>query len=415
MSPTTQILIINQHGENRGDEAAMRAMLQGLDDELGDLSAALLVQFRDTELEIDFDQPVEMLHIKMPITDAMRLVPFAALKVLGVNARFLLKGEAQKIIDAYERSEMVISAPGGPYFGDIYADHELVHWFFVWLARLYKKPLFLYAPSAGPFARKWLNPIRRALFRRFDTLCVREEISQGYLQELLGPEAEVHVTADSAIQQVIEPMTRDEYFTDPEDPHPEEFLVAVSAIEYKFPGESRPAEKHAEYTAALLRCLEHLGRRRDCHFLLIPQLYGRVHSDIPYLRTLAETISTHSSCEIVDGTRDSNEQRRIVGMCDICIASRYHPQIFAGTSGVPGICIYYEHKALGFMTALGFEDFAFDIRNLDEARMIEKLDEAIDHRDQLSKRMSQSIVPVRERARRTTELAAALYRERCHR
>jgi colanic acid/amylovoran biosynthesis protein len=415
MPPTKQILIINQHGENRGDEAAMRAMLQGLHDELGDVDVSVLVQFRDRQLDIRFEHPVEVLHILMPISDAMTLLPFAALKALGVDGSFLLKGEAKRIAAAYRRADMVISAPGGPYFGDIYANHELVHWFFVWLGSLHKKPLFLYAPSAGPFARRLLNPIRRALFRRFDTLCVREEISQGYLQELLGPEAEVNVTADSAIQQVIEPMTREEYFSDPKDPHRDKFLVAVSAIEYKFPGETRPAEKHAEYTAALLRCLEHLGSRRDCHFLLIPQLYGRVHSDIPYLRTLAATISTHSSCEIVDGTRDSNEQRRIVGMCDICIASRYHPQIFAGTSGVPGICIYYEHKALGFMTALGFEDFAFDIRNLDEARMIEKLDEAIDHRDELSERMSQSIVPVRERARRTTELAAKLYRERCDR
>jgi polysaccharide pyruvyl transferase WcaK-like protein len=377
------------------------------------VDAALLVQFKDTALEVEHDPPVELLHIKMPVGDALRLVQFAALKALGLEARFLLKGEAKKIADAYERSEMVISAPGGPYFGDIYANHELVHWFFVWLARVYRKPLFLYAPSAGPFAIKWLNPIRRALFRSFDTLCVREEISAGYLRELLGPAVDVHVTADSAIQQVVEPITRDEYFADPAEERRDKFLVAVSAIEYKFPGEPDPAARHEEYTAALARCLEHLASRRDCHFLLIPQLYGRVHSDVPYLRRIAASLPTGASVEIVDPTLDSNAQRRIVGMCDLCIASRYHPQIFAGTAAVPGLCIYYEHKALGFMTALGFEDFAFDIRALDPAKMIAKLDDALENRDELARRMRERIGPVRARARETTALAAELYRRRC--
>ena len=59
------ILIVNQHGENRGDEAAMRAMFRGLEKKLKEVKFTLIVQFQDPNLQISFDEDVELLHIKM--------------------------------------------------------------------------------------------------------------------------------------------------------------------------------------------------------------------------------------------------------------------------------------------------------------------------------------------------------------
>ena len=94
----------------------------------------------------------------------------------------------------------------------------------------------------------------------------------------------------------------------------------------------------------MLKCIKHIGSKQDCHFLFFPQLYGQVHSDVPYLEDLGQMLSSNFSWEIVDPNANSDMQRRLFGMTDLCIASRYHPQIFAGCNGVPGICIYYEHQ-----------------------------------------------------------------------
>src|SRR5690606_31406205 len=110
-------------------------------------------------------------------------------------------------------------------------------------------------------------------------------------------------------------LARADYFRDPDDPRRDKYLVAVSAIEYAYPGAADPAQKQSAYTAALLRCLEHVASRRDCHFLFIPQLYGRVHTDVPFLRQLAAQLPGHATCEVVDPDRSSDEQRRIFGMC----------------------------------------------------------------------------------------------------
>jgi colanic acid/amylovoran biosynthesis protein len=402
------ILIINQHGENRGDESALRAMIYGIEKRLGkDVKYTIIVQFQDTSLQLPFSEDVTQIHMKMPLFQFGLLVLYTFLRCAKINCLFLLNTETRKIIKAYEDCDIVVSAPGGPYFGDLYSKHEIVHWYYVWLGKLFRKPLFLYAPSAGPFTGKIFNVIRRYFFSKFEVICLREGISKGYLKNLLNNNQDIIVTADSAIQQVVEPFKRENYFKHtPDLAH--KYLVAVSAIEYKFSGADNPAEKKESYTAAIIECLQFLAKAKDCHFLFIPQLYGKVHTDIEYLRMLSSMLPKQSSWEIVNQDFDSNKQRAIFGMCDLCIASRYHPQIFSGVSGVPGICIYYEHKALGFMQLLDLEDFAFDIRSLNVEAMKEKLKTAIEDKEELTYKMKQNIIPLRARASKTSDLLVNL-------
>jgi polysaccharide pyruvyl transferase WcaK-like protein len=402
------VLITNQHGENRGDESALRGLLHTVSNKLGAVRFTVIAQIQDTSIDMKFEQDVSLLHMKMSILSFAGLVTYSLLKKVRISLPFLLTDCTQHMMDAYRDCDVVVSAPGGPYFGDIYANHEIMHWFYIWLGLLFEKPLFLYAPSAGPFEIYWLNIIRKRLLKKFDVLCLREEISKEFLENLIGTDKEIHVTADSSIQQMVHPMSREDYFVGERQPYRERFLVAVSVIEYPFPGDPDPDGRQKEYAELILEMLKHLSLKKRCHFLFIPQLYGQVHSDVPYLEHLSSSLSGDATREIVDPTLDSNSQRAIFAMCELCIASRYHPQVFAGTSAVPGVCIYYEHKALGFMKAMGLEDFAFDIRGLRLPPILAKLDEAVDQRDKLIAIMKQKVIPVRERSAHTTDLLVEL-------
>ncbi|MGA1871611.1 MAG: polysaccharide pyruvyl transferase family protein [bacterium] len=404
------ILIVNQHGENRGDEAAMRAMLNSFEREFEDVKFTIIAQFKDKRLKIQVNQNLTILHMIMPIPQAIGLGLYAIAKFLKLSTPFLLSAQTKKIIQAYEVCDMVVSAPGGPYFGDIYYKHEVAHWFYIWLAYLYEKPLFLYAPSAGPFNLKLMNIIRKYLYKKFDILCVREEISQNALQNLLGNNVPIYLTADSALQENPQPFERTHYFKDERASFANKYLVSVSAIQYNYPGESHVARQQICYTNTILKCLMHIASKKDCHFLFFPQLYGRVHSDVPFLEALGQRLPASLSWEIVNTGFDSDMQRRLFGMTDLCIASRYHPQIFAASNGIPGICIYYEHKALGFMSLLSLKDFAFDIRNLDAVIMCKKLDEIMDRRDEISALIKSNIVEIRNNAKKTTQLIVDYYR-----
>lgn len=406
------ILIINQHGENRGDEAAMRAMLAGFQEQLGEVRFTLLYQFQDRSLRLQFREDVTDLPIVLPPADYLTAALFSAGSLGRLDLKPLLTGAMQQIVSAYESADLVVSAPGGPYFGDIYAKHELVHWWYVWLAAHFKKPLFLYSPSAGPFENKLLNPVRRAMYRKFDVLATREEISHAHLLRLLGPETVVHVTADSAVQQIFEPMDRGEYLGESRRELVGRYLVAVSLNDYAYPGESDPEALRERYNTSVLRVLVRLHQRRDCHFLLTPQLYGRVHSDVPFLERMGNQLPADCSWEVIDPSLDSDGQRRLFAMCDFHLASRYHPAIFGHTGMTPGICICYEHKALGFMKQIGLERFAFDIRDLHADRLERAVDEVLESYDAIVDQLGTAIPKLQRRAQRSTDLAVQLLRER---
>jgi len=404
-----RVLIVNQHGENRGDEAAMRAMLSALQSRLGDVEFTLLYQFRDRNLRLEFREQVRDLPIIMSPLHGLGLLLYGAALRLHLPApRVLLGAVPAEVVDAYESADLVISAPGGPYFGDIYVNHEVVHWFFVWLATVYDKPLALYAPSAGPFETRALNPMRRRLYRKFDLLCIREQISADYVTDLLGGDVRVHVTADAAIQSQVEPDDREAFFAGKHSGLCDRLLVATSLNDYGYPGDADADAKRAEYERVMVALMEHLSRGTGCHFLMLPQLYGAAHSDVPFLEKIGRKLSDEVSWEVVDPGLDSDEQRRVFAMADVHIASRYHPAIFGNTGLTPGVCIYYEHKALGFMEQLGLDRYAFDIRKLDIAALCAAIDHIVANRDDLVEHLRRTLPALRAQSARTTDLVVEL-------
>lgn len=405
-----RILIVNQHGENRGDEAAMRAMIRGLARELGqETEFDVVVQFEDKTLEIPFEQKVRLHPIFPSVLKALGLFIFGSGRFIGLPLHFLLGHETRNIVIAFENADMIISAPGGPYFGDIYAGHEPVHWFYVWLGSLYKKPMFLYSSSCGPFEKKTHNWFRRKIFKLFDTLCIREARSVDYLKKFLGPDAEVNLTADSAIQEDIVPFQRNEFFTKDRARLADKFLVAVTGMQYKYPGDPDPPRQRAHFTQVFLTLMQHLNNKRDCHFIFLPQLCGNVHDDRSYHKILGDRLPFGSSWEMVPEDFNSDRHRQIFGMADFCIASRYHPQIFATSNAVPGVFPCYEHKQFAYLEAMGISGYAFDINSLDAQQMCGKIDEALAEYDSICERLKNNITGLQERSRNTSRLAAGLF------
>ncbi len=386
----------------------MRAMLSRFQEELGEVEFSLLYQFRDRKLRLTFEESVEDHPMVLPPLDYLRLFIFSLLKVIGINLKPILSPTARSIIESYEKADLVVSAPGGPYFGDIYANHEIIHWWFIWLGHAFKKPIYLYATSAGPFENKLLNPIRRWLYPKFNKLVTREEFSAEYIRGLLSRDVEITVTADSAIQVSLPPYPRERYFADREEDYSDKFLVAVSLNDYAYPGASDAGALRKKYNQIMIRVLSHLAGRRECHLLLLPQLYGQPHSDVPFLEFMGDQLPPDTSWEVVDPDLNSDIQRQLFAMCDLHIASRYHPAIFGNTGLVPGICVYYEHKALGFMQQLGLERFAFNIRELDADQLCEAIDEILAQREQLREHLEKIVPKLQKRARKTTELALEL-------
>lgn len=374
----------------------MRAMLSGMAHRLPDPRFIVLHQFNNPESScVSTAQDVRYLPIRMPVTEAVRLALAALLLWLGIPAQRVAGRLGREILDSYQRATAVVSAPGGPYFGDIYADHEVVHWFFVWLGRVHGLRLALYAPSVGPFENRFLNPLRRRGFRWFDLVVLREERSVRLLQRLV-PDLDVVVTVDSALQ--ADP----ESFQGGRGRHEErEEMVVVAA--FRDPG----AHKN-RHDNAIVEALVSLAERVSVRVILMPQVHGP-NRDQPYLESLATSLRERDvEATVVDEDTDSDQQRSLVAGADMVLAGRYHPAVFAVAAGVPVLVIPYEHKAHGLAEAAGLGGWVIDVADVSEENMREMVLGLHDAREEVRRILARTGPELRDLAARTSELVAEM-------
>ena len=379
-----QVLVVNQHGDNRGDEAAMYGMVQGITQHSPDTQFTIIHQFRDDSSVRAMLPQVPLITLKLPVVEAARLVLYLIFRVFRLRLTFLLGRIGKATIAAYENADIVVSAPGGPYFGDLYINHEFVHWLYVWMAALHKKPVVLYAPSAGPFNAKWANPFRRFTYRCCEVIYVREEISASNIRSLFGSRNKnvtVHVSADAALQVRIPPAPRSS----------QRQLIAVSAINWTYKGTADVAARQKEYDSCIAEAVSQLAGDEPTDVVLIPQLHSTVKRDAPYLAHVGALIEKHTagkdiSVRVLDESTEMLEQRATFASADWVIAGRYHPAVFALSAGVPQLCIPYEHKATGLLQLGGLDDIVLPIEKVNAQSISEKVEYLKTHREDIRAR-----------------------------
>lgn len=376
----------------------MRAMVHQLSGRLPDTEITIIHQFADPHSAVPFDVPVEYLPLKLPVLEGIRLVLFASLGFLRIPSDWALGRRGRRIVDRYRSARLVISAPGGPYFGDLYADHEIVHWFYVWLARILRRPLFLYAPSVGPFENVPLNPVRRRGFRWFDAIALRDGVSADYLRSFLGDDFEFEVTADSALQDM--PLDS--------EPAQEDGAVFRLAVAVRDPGESY----RESYDAAVVAAIDAVCRRHDTEVVFLPQLHGPRHRDQPYLEGLAARVKGARSVHVESGDEiDSRDHRRIIARADLAIAGRYHPAVFSVAASTPVLVIPYEHKSLGVARQAGIERWVIDHADARADNLVPMIEEMLANLDDIRQGLRSHQDEMRRAALRTTDMAIAVVGE----
>lgn len=366
MATQDHFLIINQHGDNRGDESALRGMIHAIRQRFAHARFTVIHQFAAAASEIHLENTT-YLPMRMPVTEAVRLSIWAALAFMGIRLPLLPGTIGRRMLKAYHDAEVVISAPGGPYFGDLYKNHELVHWFYIWLARAHRTPVFLYQPSSGPFENALLRPIRKFGFRCFDCMSVREAISAEHIERLIGTRPDIG--SDSALHQKLGAA---------------EVKPGLVTGTFRNPSK-RYREAHDKAAIDAMVELTRNGRRT----LLLPQLHGTKHRDRPYLLALAAAARAASAdVEVATETMSSDEQRSLVAASDLVLAGRYHPLVFAVSAGVPALVIPYEHKALGMATAAGIADYTVTLEDLESGCLLERLRLLLDNLAQVRQVLS---------------------------
>lgn len=379
---TKRILIINSHSSNRGDESAQRSMIRSIK-KRAPYSSFTVVTFSPDSMDLP-DYVKKMKSFQAAGLKKSIILCYAFFLKHGIKLPFLGELGPMAVVEEMLHADLVISAPGGPYIGDYYIDHEKEeHLFQLELAELFKKPIMIYAPSMGPFKNKKRNRIRKRILEKIDIITVRDKYSLDYLKTLNIINPEIHLTLDSAFQdkpdlpenEIQKIMTEENIITE----HPEDgkemlvgFVPAGAKWNYRR-GTDDPKKKEEKYVGMMARVLDRLHKKYGARIVFFPQLYGAT-SDIAIIDRIIAKMNNKSCVVVLSGKWNSDVQQALIARMGFFISNRYHPAIFAIKAAVPVICIAYEHKAEGMMKAFDNKDYLIRIEDLNEDLLEEKFD-----------------------------------------
>lgn len=392
---------------NRGVEALLVSIVQGLRAELADPQITLLI--RDPE---GAKEALEGTGTRIvpdgawaPAVDAP--LPKKALFRLKRWLRMKVLGRLTPSERALATADLVIGS-GGDVFSSDYAIMERY-------LRQYDQPqargvpVYLLAQSIGPFKteaerRSFLSVARKGF------VSVRETISQDYLTRDLGiPADKVELTADPAfllaVPDTIKAMMLARYGLRPGT----YTVAAISRGISGFKGIS-----HDQHLAAWVSAARVTLARTE-QLVLVPhvQLPHEDEDDLSLARQIRAALGEDPRVVIIDGKHSAVEFKAVLGQAAFAVAERTHGAIGAMSSGVPTLSIGYSIKAEGILRQLVADEALFRLSLLPVADFTAAtaetvIDAAWNARDAFRAELDNSLPVMRQRAARNYARAREL-------
>lgn len=400
------ILILHAHWNNRGDEAAIRAMIDSLKSKLIIKNMKIMIlsknptyfPYEDIEL-LDLFPSLER-TVSSIFSFGMDI--FLTLITFG---KFAFTNQVKKFIRAVDDANIVIHAPGGPAIGDLYGGkYGIVEFFYLYrllIPILKGKPVFFYAPSMGPFSGILRNLARKFVLKRSSAIILREEISSKYLKEQLSLDS--YVALDSAFQNDVPNDYINKYNNISEilDVIEKQKVVGMTLTDLKwhpvYKNYSGLSEKIMHTLPDVIRYLISKGYV----ILLIPQLFGE-SDDVSLLESFREL--DKRKIYILPSNVDSYAQQIIISKLFCLISMRYHPNIFAAKGNIPSIAIYYEHKTKGFMEKLGRTDLMINVEEISASEIIDKFIYLEENYNIIKQQLKKRTPQLKQKSKKTTKI-----------
>lgn len=355
------IMIINAHGYNRGDEAAVRAMID-----------ELKIKYPQAHiiLQMAWDKPYP------EVGDDIEIIPSysAGGRKAKIEYQFFLKtgmafsDNLRTFVATVKRADIIIHAPGGPSIGDIYKDVEWNYLRRFMVIQKVGKPYIFYAPSMGPFNDESRNKVRKKILNGAADIFLRDQISQKYVNQF-GINKVAGLTLDSAFQHPVDVAVNQEKLSGYRELN--EFLathdkvVGVTVTDLKWHpihGKNNHLERQIKESFNVF--LKGLVSERY-GVLFIPQLFGRSND-----KDLMRTYSVYGSDSFVMSDEyDTYFQQYVIGKIYAVVGMRYHSNIFSAKMKTPFVSVSYEQKMQGFMEMNGLSDYMIKIEDLDPDRL----------------------------------------------
>lgn len=393
------ILVIHAHTENRGDEAAVKAMIAAIKEKEPD--ANICISYNGPTFYPNMDNVKEICRFPKI---ASRLAQLDFFLILMTKGKLSVTKEGREFINEVKKADIVLHAPGGPSIGDIYEESE---WLYLKRLQLIKRmgiPYMFYAPSMGPFKNEKRNKHRKAILRDAEKIVLRDPISLKYVNEFLGEDKAV-LALDSAFQNNIDGDVYEKLYdgyTELKDfmaKHEKCIGITITDLLWH-PKHRNNKELLSKIEKSFKENIEKLTSE-GYGIVFIPQLYGILDDE-----KLMNGYCINDNCFTITSKSekyDSQFQQYVISKLYAVIGMRYHSNIFSAKQLTPFISITYEQKMLGFMKESGLEEYCIDVNELNADILWKKFNHLVENYDEYVGKLKQLKTVLQNKAHITTD------------
>lgn len=375
------LFVIHAHTANRGDEAAIKAMV----DEIlkAKPNTQITISINGDTFYPAMDKRVKQIQrFPKPHSVLAKIEYPLFIKTAG---KICFTQAAKQFKKALAEADLVIHAPGGPSIGDIYTHAETIYLDRLELVQKFKKKYMFYAPSMGPFNDESRNVRRKKILMGAEKVILRDPISYGFVREFC-PECCPKLALDSAFQHEIDiSLNEDKLRNYPElcdfmKKHKKNIGITITDLKWhpKY-GKPEIAEQIRKAFKGFISYLDSCGYG----IVFIPQLYGSGDDS-----TLMAEFSTNDNGFVMEAnsnTYDTYFQQYVIGKLFAVVGMRYHSNIFSAKVGTPFVSISYEQKMTGFMEKIGLADYCIPVDSLSDRNLRDKVEKMISDYDRYRK------------------------------
>jgi len=356
--PPASVLISGYYGfQNAGDEAVLYSIVQALRSLMPGLAITVLsVQPEQTAAELQVD---------------------------AVN-----RWQLPAVAAAVRRADLVISG-GGSLFQDVTGPKSLLYYLgVVLLARLFRKPVAIYAQGLGPLQRPWSRWLTGRVLNRVQLITLRDSASRQLLEAIGVRRPPVYITADPVLS--LEPAKMD---------------LSPGRTRWQQLGLTGPVAGIAVRSwRGVESCWPALARAADdlvaggWQVLFLPFHFP---ADVDACRQVARLMQ--NPAVVLRENIDLATMMGLIGQLDILIGMRLHALILAAVMGVPFLALPYDPKVAAF-ARLVEQPAVGSLAGVTGNSLVKAVGEAAARREEHALRVRMAAAELRPRALDTARL-----------
>lgn len=354
-----KVVIINQPLNNRGDEAAHKALVRTL---LRELPDAIIQVPYPSRVKKNI-RPFIVQHERaeyIPVSFYKGILPMQRL-ITHRQWMWLTKihPALRKYVQLMREADWVVNAPGGICMGGF---QNWNHLMFLMMARHCKTRIAYYGRSIGPFPvataeNQLFRDLSYSLLKSFKFISLRDSKSETFAKEIGFDYFSTVDTAFLDFPQVDIPGEIREFIGD----HPYMVMVPNLLIWHYFYKGRISKETVIDFFKRVASII--MEQYPELCIVMLPQThdYGTYEGDdIHIFREISMAINDRR-VKVIPDTCNSDIQQCIIRQARFVVGARYHSVVFAVNNNVPFVALSYEHKIAGMLETLGMAERFIDI------------------------------------------------------